>query len=251
MSFLTNTCQTKPTRTRPQKMTAAPSSKMTLTSSVRIPCNGGPHVLETRTQPPSFWRFPSLRSPVILVARSPAELVASQPPKFSFISRTSDEGAASLSIVFPNRPESDSAMSRIPVLGQLRDAVLRSSTPAAPPRTTALARRKTKVSRQLTPQKVGVAWEKVRRVVRDFCRQRGPECLLCSLYGHRIEFQLTAVHRPITLDLEGDCIVARISRRRWTIHIVRIKTGGSGYELRGKILTATSMLIELLLESQR
>jgi hypothetical protein len=112
-------------------------------------------------------------------------------------------------------------------------------------------RRPARTSRQLTPQRVGVAWEKVRRVVRDFCRQRGPECLLCRLYGGRIEFQLTASHCTIMLDLDRNCVVAHIERRQWTIRIVRIKTGGSGYELRRKIHTATSMLIELLLEARQ
>jgi hypothetical protein len=112
-------------------------------------------------------------------------------------------------------------------------------------------RRPARTSRQLTPQRVGVAWEKVRRVVRDFCRQRGPECPLCRLYGGRIEFQLTASHCTITLDLDRNCIVAHIERRQWTIRIVRLKTGGSGYELRRKIHTATSMLIELLLEARQ
>jgi hypothetical protein len=109
----------------------------------------------------------------------------------------------------------------------------------------------TRISRQLTPAKIGVAWDKVRRVVRDLCRQRGPDCPICRLYGGQIEFQLTADHRLITLDLDAHRIVAQIGRRRWTIRIVRIKTGGSGYELRKKIHTATSMLIELLLEARR
>jgi hypothetical protein len=112
-------------------------------------------------------------------------------------------------------------------------------------------RKAKRINRQLTPAKIGVAWEKVRRVVRDLCRQRGLECPNCCLYGGRIEFQLTVGHRPITLDLDGNCIVARIDRRRWTIRIVRIKTGGSGYGLRRKIHTATSMLIELLLEARQ
>jgi len=127
----------------------------------------------------------------------------------------------------------------------------RTTAPTAPPQTATPACRKTKVGRQLTPQKIGVAWEKVRRVVRDLCRQRGPDCLYCQSYGGRIEFQLTAGHRPIMLDLDRKYIVARIESRRWTIRIVRIKTGGSGYELRRKIHTATAMLIELLLEARQ
>jgi len=124
--------------------------------------------------------------------------------------------------------------------------------PAASSPTGSSPHRKTKrIKRQLTPAKIGVAWEKVRRVVRDLCRQRGPECPLCRSYGGRIEFQLTAGHRPITLDLDGNSIVAQIGRRRWTIRVVRIKTGGSGYELRRKIHTATSMLIELLIEARQ
>jgi hypothetical protein len=126
-----------------------------------------------------------------------------------------------------------------------------SPIPAAPPPGSSPNRKAKQINRQLTPHKIGVAWEKVRRVVRDLCRQRGPECLLCSLYGNRIEFQLTANHRPITLDLDGDRIVARIAHKRRTLRIVRIKTGGSGYQLRRKIHTATSMLIDLLLEARQ
>jgi hypothetical protein len=108
-----------------------------------------------------------------------------------------------------------------------------------------------RVNRQLTPAKIGVAWEKVRRVVRDLCRQRGPECHLCRLYGGCIEFQLTADYQPIVLTLEKNQIRATIMGKQRNIRIVRIKTGGSGYELRRKIHTATKMLIELLLEARQ
>jgi hypothetical protein len=156
-----------------------------------------------------------------------------------------------LSAVFPNRPESDSAMSRIPVPGQQLDVEFCSTTPASPPQTTTAPRRKAKVSRQLTPQKIGVAWEKVRRVVRDLCRQRGRECPLCRPYGNRIEFQYAAEYQLIVLDLDGDRIVAHIGNRKWTVRIVRIKSGGSGYEIRREIRTATWLLIELLKEARR
>jgi hypothetical protein len=139
-----------------------------------------------------------------------------------------------------------------PVHIQQRPAeVLASSKPAAPTVEALSVRRTARVCRQLTPAKIGVAWDKVRRVVRDLCRQRGPDCPICRLYGGQIEFQLTADHRLITLDLDAHRILAQIGRRRWAIRIVRIKTGGSGYELRKKIHTATSMLIELLLEARQ
>ena len=107
-------------------------------------------------------------------------------------------------------------------------------------------RRTPKTTRQLTPQKIGVAWEKVRRVVRDICRQSGRECPLCRLYGNRIEFQYAAEYKPISLELRGDRIVACIGNKKRTVRIVRIKTSGSGYELRRKIRTATWLIIELL-----
>jgi hypothetical protein len=156
-----------------------------------------------------------------------------------------------LSTVVPNRPESDPIISGAPILGQQRDVVLRLSAPAAPPQATAPARRKAKAGRQLTPQKISFAWEKVRRVVRDLCRQRGEECVLCKPYGSRIEFQLTAEYRPVTLELDGDRIVARIGGKHWTIRMVRIRGGGSGYVLRKKIRTATFVLIELISEARQ
>jgi hypothetical protein len=111
-------------------------------------------------------------------------------------------------------------------------------------------RRPAKTNRQLTPQRVGVAWEKVRRVVRDLCRQSGRECPLCQLYGNQIEFQYAAEYQPISLELHGDRIVVHIGSKKWTVRIVRIKTGGSGYQLRRKIRTATWLLIELLKEAR-
>lgn len=156
-----------------------------------------------------------------------------------------------MSTVFPNRSEQSQEMHLPLIQGSWQDTSLVLPTPAVPPPPGSPPQRKTKrINRQLTPAKIGVAWENVRRVVRGFCRGRGPECTACQLYGGRIEFQLTAGHRPITLDLDGNRIIARIGRRRWTIRIVRIKSGGSGYELRRKIHTATSMLIELLREAR-
>ncbi len=139
-----------------------------------------------------------------------------------------------------------------PISSNFPPACHRPAASFAEPQTALSApRKRTRVSRQLTPAKIGVAWEKVRRVVRDLCRQRGPECLLCRLYGSRIEFQLTADYSPITLDLEDDRILARIAGKRRTIRIVRIKSGGSGYEFRRMIRSATFLLIELVREASR
>lgn len=83
-------------------------------------------------------------------------------------------------------------------------------------------------------------------MVRDFCRQRGPECRLCQAYANEIEFQLSAEYQLITLDREDNRIVARIGDKSWTIRIVRIKTGGSAYEFRRQRVSATRLMIELL-----
>ena len=135
-----------------------------------------------------------------------------------------------------------------PILSQFKspsaDALPLNQQPA--PKTIPRLRRASKTTRQLTPKKIGVAWEKVRRVVRDQCRQSGRECVLCRLYGNRIEFQYAAEYKPISLELRGDRIVACIGNKKWTVRIVRIMTGGSGYELRRKIRTATWLIIELL-----
>jgi len=164
---------------------------------------------------------------------------------------TSRNHGASMSSVFPNCPEHSQKIHFPLIQGRWQDTSLVPPIPVVPlPFGSPPHRKAKRINRQLTPAKIGVAWEKVRRVVRDLCRQRGLECPNCRLYGGKIEFQLTAGHRPITLDLDGNCIVARIGRRRWTIRIVRIKTGGSGYELRRRIHTVTSMLIELLLEAR-
>jgi hypothetical protein len=96
----------------------------------------------------------------------------------------------------------------------------------------------------------------MRRVVRDLCRQRGVQCVLCKPYGIHIEFQLTAKYRPITLKLDGNRIRATISQaekgcKQLTIRIVRIRGSGSGYVLRKKIRTATFVLIELIGEARQ
>lgn len=87
-------------------------------------------------------------------------------------------------------------------------------------------------------------------MVRDLCRQRGQQCLLCRPYGNQIEFQLTAEYQPIVLDLEGDRILAKIAGKRLTIRMVRIRGGGSGFVLRKKIRTATFVLLELIKEAR-
>jgi hypothetical protein len=106
-------------------------------------------------------------------------------------------------------------------------------------------------TRQLTPQKIGVAWEKVRRVVRDICRQSGGECPLCRLYGNRIEFQYAKEYQSISLELNDYRIVACIGNKKWTVRIVRIKSGGSSYQLRWKIRTATWLVIDLMREARQ
>ena len=120
-----------------------------------------------------------------------------------------------------------------------------------PLKTMPAVRRTPKTTRQLTPQKIGVAWEKVRRVVRDICRQSGRECPLCRLYGNRIEFQYAVEYQSVSLELHDDRIVARTGNKKWAVRIVRIKSGGSGYQLRRKIRTATWLVIDLMREARQ
>lgn len=155
-----------------------------------------------------------------------------------------------MSTVFPNRPEPTHSINLEPLRDHLQDVALRQAEPPVAPPSASHARKTPRFARQLTPAKLGFAWEKVRRVVRDHCRQRGEKCLICRPYGNQIEFQLTAEYLPITLDLEGDRIVARIGGKHWTIRMVRIRSGGSGYEFRKKIRTATFLLIELIKMAQ-
>lgn len=154
-----------------------------------------------------------------------------------------------MSTAFPNHPEPVQKVVPCPILQQWHDAaVLPSPVPALPASTPILPHKesKKKVKRQLAPAKLHVAWEKVRRVVRDMCRQRGSACQLCQLYGGGIEFQLTAEYERIALDHQDNRILARIGKRQWTIPIVRIKSGGSAYEFRRQRFTATRLIVELL-----
>lgn len=134
----------------------------------------------------------------------------------------------------PARPEQPMACPRL------------SRKPAAPQLTPAATGRR----KALTPAKIDIAWDKVRRVVRGLCRQRGRECRGCRFYRNGIEFQLSTEHRPVVLDLAGDRISARIAGRLEIVSIVPIKTGGSGYRLRKKTLSSTRLIVELLREAR-
>lgn len=152
----------------------------------------------------------------------------------------------------PNRVEPVCTINLEPSQGESEHFVTNPARSALTPKPSAVLRRKTaKVSRQLTQHKIGLAWERVRRVVRDHCRQRGLRCLLCCLYGNQIEFQLATEYQPISLKLQGDRIVARIVDKKLEVRIVRIRSGGSGFELRRKIRTATWLLMELLQEARQ
>jgi len=103
--------------------------------------------------------------------------------------------------------------------------------------------------KRLTPAKIGVAWQRLRHAVREFCRQPGRGCVLCEMYGNRIEFQCAPNSSRIVLILDGSRIRKGIAGKRETIRIVRIKSGGSGFELRQSLHSATRLLIELMREA--
>lgn len=105
-------------------------------------------------------------------------------------------------------------MQEHPILDRCQSAQQETDQEGSPGSVSAFASAKTTARRSkpremLTVAKMGMAWEKVRRVVRDSFRQRGRECVLCRLYGSRIDFQLSLENHPVILDREGDCIVAR------------------------------------------
>jgi len=161
------------------------------------------------------------------------------------------KGDAPLSTTVSTRPEPADEIHPVTVPYEWRNVDRPSHALSAQPQPlTTPRRKKKKTSRQLTPQKIGVAWEKVRRVVRDISRQPGRNCPICCLYGNPIEIQPSSEYHLIVLELQDGRIIARIAAKQWTIRIVRIKTGGSGYEFRKKIRSATFLLIELMSEAR-
>ena len=161
------------------------------------------------------------------------------------------QGDISLSTSFPNRFQPVHEISPRQIPSEWSDDILLPSAPPVSPKPAVAPgpRAKKRISRKLTPHKIGVAWEKVRKVVRDMSLQSRRNCPVCFLYGNPIEFQPSPEYHLIVLELKNDRIVARIAGKERSIRIVRIRSGGSGYEFRKKIRTATWVVIELMREA--
>jgi hypothetical protein len=104
--------------------------------------------------------------------------------------------------------------------------------------------------RALRPGQAGIAWERLKRVVRDNCRNASRPWSVVSIYAGTIEFRSTQDDTVITLIREDNRIRMRMHGSGAIIHIVRLKTSGAGFELRRRRYTATRLFIEIILQAR-
>ena len=102
--------------------------------------------------------------------------------------------------------------------------------------------------RMLRPGQAGIAWERLKRVVRDHCLHPSHERLSFHAYGPTIKFESAKGGPVVTLMREDNRILKRLEGSMRTIHIVGLKTKGVGFEYKKHCLTATRLMIEIVHE---
>ena len=106
--------------------------------------------------------------------------------------------------------------------------------------------------RELRPGQAGLAWERLKRAVRDHCTHPGHAPLAVSTYGGTIAFGGSTEDGPLITLVREDCQILKcMGGTVETIRIVRLKTGGVGFELRGHRHSATRLVIELACEARQ
>lgn len=113
--------------------------------------------------------------------------------------------------------------------------------------TTARKRHKTLPDpRALRIGQAGIAWERLKRVIRNHCQHPGHAPLAFQMYGGTIEFRSADEGPVVTLIREDATILLRMNGMEETIRMVRLKTKGVGFEFRGNRYTATRTVIEIV-----
>lgn len=103
--------------------------------------------------------------------------------------------------------------------------------------------------RVLQPGQAGIAWERLKRVVREHCRHPGHNRFAFQIYGPTIEFQSAADGLEVMLIRKDDKIVKCVAGKKESIRIVRLKTKGVGFDFRKHYYSATRLLIEIVNEA--
>lgn len=104
--------------------------------------------------------------------------------------------------------------------------------------------------RALKTGQAGVAWERLKRVVRERCLHPSQERLPFRIYGGPISFQSARHGSQVVLIREGDQLVKCVAGTEEHIRMVRLKTKGVGFEYRQQLLTATRLIIEIVCEAR-
>ena len=102
----------------------------------------------------------------------------------------------------------------------------------------------------LIPERASLAWERLKRAVRDHCTHPGQRPLTFRAYGGSIEFRSTEDGPLITFFHEDNRISTCMGGAMETILIVRLKTGGMGFEFLGRCHSATRLVIELACQAR-
>ena len=111
-------------------------------------------------------------------------------------------------------------------------------------------RKKLADRRTLRPGQAGIAWERLKRVVRDHCNHPAHEQFACHIYGGVIEFHCSSEGPAVALIREEEQILLCVNGTQETIRIVGLKTKGVGFEWRRHRYTATRVIIEILYDAR-
>jgi hypothetical protein len=99
--------------------------------------------------------------------------------------------------------------------------------------------------RGLRPGQAGIAWDRLKRVVRNHCEHPGHKPYDWRFFGNTIEFQC-AEGGPVATIVRGDDeINVFMGGIHKTIRLVRLKTKGVGFEFRRHRYSATRVIIEI------
>jgi hypothetical protein len=119
-------------------------------------------------------------------------------------------------------------------------------------KTTASARERDRLQqpKSLRPGQAGLAWERIKRIVRDHCNHPAHEPFACHISGGVIEFRCASDGPAVALIREDEQILLCMNEIQEAIHIVGLKTKGVGFEWRRHRYTATRVIIEIVCEAR-
>lgn len=105
-------------------------------------------------------------------------------------------------------------------------------------------------SKELIPHYIRIAWERLKRKIREHCEHPAREPSPCTFHGETIEFQSEPNTPQILLIQREDLILKCLAGTEEGIRIVRLKTKGVGFEFRRHRYSATRLVIEIVHEAR-